>query len=130
MSALQAVALYSALNLLIVLVLAANVSRNRRRAKTSLGTGTDPQLEQAMRAHGNGVEYVPLALFALYLVSAVGYPAIAIHALGIALTLGRFVYSYGLLTSPGPSMGRLLGTGLTWLVLLGQVLLLIGAAIS
>lgn len=130
MSALQAVALYSALNLLIILVLAANVSRNRRRAKVSLGSGKDARLEQAVRAHGNGVECVPLALFALFLVSAVGYPAIAVHGLGIALTLGRFVYSYGLLTSPGPSMGRMLGTGLTWLVLLGQVLLLIGAAIS
>ena len=130
MSALQAVALYSALNLLILLVLAANVSRHRRRAQISLGTGADAQLEQAIRAHGNGVECVPLALLALYLVSAVGYPAMAVHVLGLALTIGRFVYSYGLLTSPGPSMGRLLGTGLTWLVLLAQVLLLIGAAIS
>lgn len=130
MSALQAVALYSALNLLIILVLATNVSRHRRRTQTSLGTGTDPQLEQAIRAHGNGVEFVPFALFALFLVSALGYGAIVIHALGLGLTLGRFVYSYGLLTNAGPSMGRILGTGLTWLVLLAEVLLLLGAAIS
>jgi uncharacterized membrane protein YecN with MAPEG domain len=130
MSALQAVALYSALNLLIILVLAANVSRHRRRAQVSLGPGKDPQLEQAIRAHGNGVECVPFALFALFLASALGYGAILIHALGIGLTLGRFVYSYGLLSSPGPSMGRMIGTGLTWLVLLAEVLLLLGAAIS
>ncbi|GLK53040.1 MAG: glutathione S-transferase [Oceanicaulis sp.] len=130
MSALQAVGLYSALNLLILLVLAANVSRHRRRAKVSLGTGTDPLLEQAIRAHGNGVECVPLALLALFLTASLGYGAMIVHALGIGLTLGRFVYSYGLLTSPGPSMGRMIGTGLTWLVLLAEVLLLLAAAIS
>ena len=76
------------------------------------------------------MECVPFALFALFLASALGYGAILIHALGIGLTLGRFVYSYGLLSSPGPSMGRMIGTGLTWLVLLAEVLLLLGAAIS
>ncbi|WP_300541973.1 MAPEG family protein [Maricaulis sp.] len=130
MTGLEAVALYAALNMALVLGLAANVSRHRRRAKISLGNGTDRKLEQACRAHGNGVEYVPLALIALYLVAASGYSTLWIHALGLALTTGRIVYSYGLLTSPGPSIGRVTGTGLTWLMLLASLLLLIGAAIT
>lgn len=127
---MQAIALYAGLNIILVLFLAANVSRHRRRAKVSLGTGTDAGLEQACRAHGNTVEYVPIALIGLVLIATSGFPAFLVHALGIALTLGRFVYAYGLLTSPGPSMGRMIGTGLTWLVLLVSALLLIQAAIT
>lgn len=130
MSALQAVALYSALNLLLILVLAANVSRHRRRAKVSIGAGRDEMLEQAIRAHGNGVEHIPLALVGLLVLSMLGYGPLVVHTLGIPLTLGRFVYSFGMLTTPGPSMGRMLGTGLTWIVMLAAALLLLVAAIS
>ena len=47
MTAMQAVALYAGLNILLLVFLAANVSLNRRRAKISLGTGNDASLEQA-----------------------------------------------------------------------------------
>jgi hypothetical protein len=130
MTAIQAVALYAGLNILLILFLSVNVSRHRRRAQVSLGTGTDARLEQACRAQGNTVEYVPVSLFALLLMATAGFPALVLHILGVALTLGRFVYAYGLLTSPGPSMGRIAGTALTWLVLLGSALLLIEAALT
>ena len=130
MTALQAIALYAGLNILLILFLAANVSRHRRRAKISLGTGKDAGLEQAIRAHGNTVEYTPIALIGIYLVSALGFPVLMVHALGTGLTLGRFVYAYGLLSSPGPSIGRLVGTALTWLSLLISGLLLIWAALT
>lgn len=128
MTALQAVGLYAGLNMLILLVLAANVSRHRRRAKVSLGTGQDAGLEQACRTHGNGTESVPLALIGLWLVAALGYPALWVHGLGLALTVGRGIYSYGLLTQAGPSIGRISGTALTWLVFLVSALLLIAKA--
>ena len=130
MTAMQAVALYTGLNILLLIVLAVNVSLNRRRSKISLGIGTDPGLEQACRAHGNATESIPAALIGLALLGLLGTGTLVIHALGIALTLGRGLHAYGLLTEPGRSFGRLIGTALSWLVLLASALLLLAKAIS
>jgi uncharacterized membrane protein YecN with MAPEG domain len=130
MTSIQAVGLYAGLNLALILFLAANVSRHRRRAKVSLGVGRDKDLEQACRAHGNATEYTPIALIGLTLAALMPTATLLIHALGMTLTLGRFAHAYGLLTDSGPSFGRLLGTGLTWAALLGLSLLLLLTAIS
>ncbi|WP_417477649.1 MAPEG family protein [Maricaulis sp.] len=130
MTAMQAVALYAGLNILLLVFLAANVSLNRRRAKVSLGTGNDASLEQACRTHGNAAENLPPALVALVLLGMLGTGTLILHILGIALTLGRGLHAYGLLTDPGRSMGRVTGTALTWLVLLASALLLLAKAIS
>lgn len=130
MTAMQAVALYAGLNILLLVFLALNVSLNRRRAKVSLGVGTDTRLEQACRAHGNATENLPAALIGLTLLGLLGTGTLVIHALGIALSLGRGLHGYGLLTDPGRSFGRVTGTTLTWLVLLASALLLLAKAIS
>lgn len=130
MTALQAVALYAGLNTLLLLGLALNVSRIRRREKISLGTGSHTLLERAVRTHANGIENVALGLICLWLLATLGYGPIWIHALGFALTFGRAFYSYGLLSQPGPSMGRIVGTGLTWAMLLASALLLIARAFT
>jgi uncharacterized membrane protein YecN with MAPEG domain len=130
MTPIQAVGLYAGLNILLILFLAANVSRNRRRAKVSLGVGRDKGLEQACRAHGNATEYTPISLIGLALIAMMPTETLYIHALGITLTLGRFAHAYGLLTDGGPSAGRLLGTGLTWVALLGTGLVLLLKAFS
>ena len=59
-----------------------------------------------------------------------GTGTLILHILGIALTLGRGLHAYGLLTDPGRSIGRVTGTALTWLVLLASALLLLAKAIS
>ncbi|WP_203292802.1 MAPEG family protein [Maricaulis parjimensis] len=130
MTALQALALYAGLNTLLLIGLALNVSRIRRRDKVSLGTGSNDLLERAVRAHANGIENVALGLICLWLLVTIGYGPIWVHALGFALTFGRGFYSYGLLSKPGPSLGRITGTGLTWLMLLVSALLLIGHAFT
>jgi|TARA_R110002073_G_scaffold3162_1_gene21046 uncharacterized membrane protein YecN with MAPEG domain len=130
MSIMQAVAFYASLNILLLLGLAINVSLTRRRTKISLGDGGNPKLEQACRAHGNATENVPLALVALALLGLLGTGTLIIHALGIALTLGRGLHAYGLLTGSGPSIGRVTGTALSWLVLLASGLLLLVKAHS
>lgn len=130
MTAMQAIALYASLNLALLIYLAVNVSLNRRRAKVSLGIGTDSGLEQAVRAHGNGVDNVPIALLALAILALLGTGTLILHALGIALTLGRGLHAYGLLSERGPSFGRLTGISLTWLVMLASTLLLLAKALS
>jgi uncharacterized membrane protein YecN with MAPEG domain len=120
------VSLYAAVLMLVVLALAFNVSRLRRRHWVGLGTGDHPDLAAAIRAHGNTIETVPIALLLLLLLELGGAPAWTLHGLGVALVLGRLAYAQGLLVhGGGPSAGRMWGTLLTWLV---QLAAAVGAA--
>lgn len=115
MTKLDAAAVYAGLNLLILFILALGVVRARMRHKVMLGDGGNPEMLRAIRAHGNATEYAPafvagLAVFALLDPS----PLWAVHALGIAFTLGRVLHGVGLSQSEGRSAGRALGTLLTW----------------
>jgi uncharacterized protein len=124
-SSVAIVMLYAGLNALIAFVLALQVVRQRGRAKVSLGTGGDAVLERVVRAHGNFIEYVPLILVLMLLLELSGLGAIWIHAMGIALTMGRILHGWGLSATPNESFGRFAGTALTWLTLLAALILCI-----
>jgi uncharacterized protein len=120
-----AVTFYAGLNGLIALVLAIWVVRQRGKTKTNLGTGGHPAMERAVRAHGNFIEYVPLILLLLLMLELGGLAPLWIHVMGIALTIGRILHAWGLLSQPGESFGRATGIALTWLVLLVALVLCI-----
>lgn len=109
--------LYAGFNGLLVLVLAAGVMRQRVRARVHFGSGGDEELERAQRALGNWAEYVPLVLILMGLLEAQRTSLYLLHALGIALTVGRVLHAWGLSRSSGRSFGRAAGIGLTWTVL-------------
>ncbi|MFW6413085.1 MAG: MAPEG family protein [Oceanicaulis sp.] len=123
-----AAGLYIGLNLLILLALGINVSRHRRASQTSLGEGQGA-LQQACRAFGNSAEWLPGALLGLVVAAHLGAPALAIHVLGIMLTAGRLLFAWGILTSPGPSVGRIGGMALTYLVYTGLGIGLVAQAL-
>jgi uncharacterized protein len=111
------VAFYAGLNGLIALVLSVLVVRQRQLTRTEIGTGGNPVLERAIRAHGNFVEYVPLILLLLLLLALSGAGILRLHVLGATLTVARVLHAWGLSRSAGASFGRLAGVTLTWLVL-------------
>lgn len=119
------VAFYAGLNGLIAMTLVLMVMRQRQRTKTGFGTGGHLSLEQAIRVHGNFVEYVPLILLLMLMLALTGLGALWLHLMGIALTIGRVLHAWGLSRSAGESFGRAAGTGLTWLVLIAAALLAI-----
>ena len=123
--ALEAAAVWSGLLILLLIVLAFLVVRQRQAHKVLLGHGDVPSLEQASRVFGNAIEYVPAGVAGLTLLALVGAHPSAIHAVGGALLLGRVLHAFGLSRSPGTSPGRFLGTLLTWtaLVLIGTGLI-------
>ncbi|WP_412545410.1 MAPEG family protein [Maricaulis sp. MIT060901] len=125
MTEIQAVGLYAGLNLLLMIFLAANVVRHRRRTSISLGIGSDADLEQAVRAQANCLENAVPGLLALTLLALTGASALVLHGFGVALTFGRLTHAHGLLTQPGRSFGRFYGTLITWLSLLGMAVLLV-----
>jgi uncharacterized membrane protein YecN with MAPEG domain len=115
--------LYAAIMGILLVVLSDLVSRSRKKTRISLGSSGDPVLERAVRAHGNFVEYVPLALILLLLLEIQGAGTGLLHALGGTLLAGRLLHVYGMVWPDGVIAGRFWGTGLTWLMVLGTSLL-------
>jgi hypothetical protein len=109
------VALYAALNAVIMLVLAIMVVRARVKTRTEIGDGDDATMMGAVRAHGNNTEYVPLALLMMLILVPLQASVIVIHAIGASLTLGRVLHGIGLSKNVGASLPRLLGMILTWI---------------
>ena len=108
-------ALYAAINALIMLVLGILVVRARVRTRTEIGDGGDPAMMAAILAHANNSEYVPLALLLMLILIPLRANALVIHAVGATLTLGRILHAIGLSRNVGTSLPRLLGIVLTWL---------------
>ncbi|HWD27718.1 MAG TPA: MAPEG family protein [Rhizomicrobium sp.] len=126
---LPMVALYAALNALIMLVLAMLVVRARVRTRTEIGDGADPALLGPLRAHGNNTENVPMAIVLLMLLYATGASVLVIHVVGGTLTLGRLFHAFGLSRNVGASTPRLIGMALTWLSLIIAIAILLWLAL-
>ena len=85
-----------------------------RRTKTGIMLlhGDDESLLRLMRAHGNFVEYVPLALLALAGAEVAGAAPWLVAACGGVLLVARLIHYFGLSAS-SDSKGRAIGAGLT-----------------
>lgn len=111
-------ALYGGLAGLMILALAALVVRARWRYRTTLGVGTEPGMERAVRVHANFVEYVPLAVLLMLLCELNGASPALLHGAGILLIASRSLHAWGLSQTSGRSFGRFYGTAGTWLTVL------------
>jgi len=110
--------LYAAILGLLLVVLSARVILLRRTYRVGVGTGEKRDLERAIRVHGNLTEYAPFALILILLLEMQGSPPGLIHLLGAALVVARLLHAFGLSKHAGPSVGRLAGMTLTFLVIL------------
>lgn len=126
--AFQAVALWTGLSLLFILVLSMRISAGRRKLKVSVGDGGHAELTATTRAFGNAIEYIPVALVSLAVV-AVFYGAPVVHALGGSFFLGRVLHAWGMAQEKQPAAGRMFGMILTYLPFLASAGLLIFAAV-
>lgn len=118
---------YAALIALLAIFLATRVVTLRRRLSVGLGSGGENSLERAIRAHGNLVEYAPLALLLMLVLETSGVRSFMLHGLGITLLAGRLLHAWGLSGRGGVSFGRFYGTALTWLtIIVASALLLVG----
>ncbi|WP_299736303.1 MAPEG family protein [uncultured Roseobacter sp.] len=104
-----------------------------RRAETGIMMlhGDDEDLLRRIRAHGNFIEYVPLALLAMAGAEIAGAPSWLVLACGVALLAARLIHYVALRRNPTGS-GRLIGaalTSLTMLVLAASILLTLGGVI-
>lgn len=125
MTLFEIVALYIAINILILFCLTFLVIRQRRGQEISIGHGDSESMQRAIRVHGNFTEYAPLALIGMFAMAGLGASPAWLHGVGIAFTLGRVMHAFGYSKVTGRSFGRLYGmmiTGLTLLTIAGYLL--------
>lgn len=109
------------------------ISVGVRRAKTGIMLlhGDDEALLRLMRAHGNFIEYVPLAILALAAAELAGAAPWLVAICGCVLLLARIIHFVGLRAaadSKGRAIGALL-TNATMLVLALSILWRLGTAV-
>lgn len=126
----EAVALWTGLHLILLLVLSALVVRQRRRHRVAIGDDGIPELVRAQRAFGNATEYVPAGLVALAALAMAGAAPGLLHAIGGVLLVGRLCHAVGLTLTGGPSIARTAGMVLTWLAWLGAAASLLVVALA
>lgn len=114
--------LYAALLALWFLLLSGLVIRRRLRG-ISMGDGGDPAMQRTIRGHGNFAEYVPLALLMLAMLELGRTSFYLLHALGLALLVGRLLHGYSLSFTRRWMVGRVWGTVLTFLVIIVESVL-------
>lgn len=94
-------ALYASLCALWIVKLSLDVIKLRRQHRVALGDGGHPDLEAAIRTHGNATEYIPITLILMLMLEWMGAFWWLIHLAGIALLTGRLLHASALKHADG-----------------------------
>jgi uncharacterized protein len=113
--------LYASLSALLIVRLSILVIKLRRKNRVSVGDGGVEELQLAIRAHSNAVEYIPITLMLLLMLELNGSPKILIHILGATLLVGRMLHAMGLPAKDFKK--RVLGMQITIYLLIGLAIL-------
>lgn len=127
---LAAACLYAGVNALLMVWLSIRVVGQRRKHGISLGDGGNADAQRAIRAHGNFVEYAPMGLLLVVLTALVGAPPVAVHLLGLTLTLGRMSHAWHFVSAKPVLATRAAGMLLTYTALILGGLGLVGHALT
>jgi hypothetical protein len=95
----------------------------RRKNKVGLGSGGHDDLERAIRAQGNFVEYVPFGIILIACLELNGAPWWLVLIPGITLIVGRLIHAVGINELPPNFIKRVMGMKLTFNTLIGLVIL-------
>lgn len=118
--------MYAAILGVILLLLSVRVAAVvRAKGEVAFGDGGNPEFTTVVRGQGNFIEYVPLILILIAFAEAGGTSSTWIHAMGGGLVLARILHPLGLTNEPGVSIMRVVGTILTWLILLASSIIVL-----
>jgi uncharacterized membrane protein YecN with MAPEG domain len=100
---------------IMLVVLSWRVTKLRLKHESTMKEPGHSDLAAAVRAQGNLVEYIPLALLLMWMLEIMRFNPLMIHFLGVFLILARVIHLHGLNQPGGNGRGRKIGTRLTWL---------------
>ncbi len=109
--AVAALAPYTGALAVFYLYLSMRTANFRRRERIGIGYGEHAALVRSARAHANFIEYVPFCLLILLMGGLLGVTALMLHALGLALLVGRVLHAYGILVAEPRSQNYLFRAG-------------------
>ena len=117
-------AFFSSILALIFYKLSINVIRLRRKYKVSLGSSKKHKdLDQAIRAHGNLSEFLPIGLILLACLEVNHLPKIVVFMCGLFFLIGRYLHATSFLKEEIDSSNRILGMKIThWSIILMAIL--------
>jgi uncharacterized membrane protein YecN with MAPEG domain len=115
-------ALYVALNALIVLVLNMLVSRAQAVAS---GRGQSDAAARASLAYTASAEVLPIPLLLMLIATSLGAVFWLIHAIGAPLTIGQMLHGFGASRSENASLVRYFGLVLIWVSYIAGIAALI-----
>jgi uncharacterized membrane protein YecN with MAPEG domain len=98
----------------------------RRKNQVGLGSGGHYDLERAIRAQGNFVEYVPLGMILIACLELSGAPWWLVLIPGITLIIGRLIHAVGINEPPPHFSKRVIGMKFTFYTLIALVVLNLG----
>ena len=124
MNAIPITAVFTALLAMMLVGLSIRVTVLRSQKKISFFDGGDPELGRALRAQGNFIEYVPMALLLMALMEGMGARHWVVYTFGAVLLVARFAQAWGLYSGIFPA--RVAGTGTTWFLLVAGALAVLG----
>jgi uncharacterized protein len=123
------VPIYAAIFALMLVALSLRVANTRREVRVALGDGGKKLLQRRIRAQGNFIEYVPMALILLLFIEWQGWPRWLVHALCLVLLGARALHAYGVSQEPEDIRLRATGMATTAGILVVTALLLLFNAI-
>jgi len=109
--------LYAGLLVIWFVVLSLRVVNLRRRG-IPFGDNGDVRVTRIVRAQANFAEYVPVALLLMGFLEVTRHSIYLLHALGVALLVGRLLHGLALSFGWQARTGRTAGAALTFAVLL------------
>lgn len=118
MTRLPITSLLAAFFSLMMVALSLQVSIRRMQSRTAFGDGDESVLRRRVRAHGNFVEYMPLALVVIALLEVGGAPATLTGVLALGFATSRILHALLLLyvRSPAPRAIAMTGQHLAFLI--------------
>lgn len=108
-------ALYAAILAALMIWLAIQVIKQRRKAQVKYADGGVDALTIARSAHGNAVDYIPITLILMAMLEYNGASLWMIHLCGVVFVIGRVMHAKGILADR--LKGRVSGMKLTFLVM-------------
>jgi len=107
MMSLHVTSFTAALFALMIVPLSFQITIRRFKVRARIGDAGDETLRRRIRAHGNFIEYAPLALIVLGLVEGQGAPSLLVWPLAIAFLASRAAHAIGMLYASTPTFGAI-----------------------